>query len=267
MKISFAKEKEAIVTTRRGFIKKILAVAAGSAFAACISGLVYANDPLQVEIPVSVICTGSENDQTAINIAGEDSLTPMPHIQQQIVTGSGTMYFGPIEYDEPGNYRYTITQAPSESEEWMHDTNPYQVLVQIVTDENGVLSGTVYANKQGFKEKSLIEFKNVYLVEEETLGTLDGDKGPSEEKGNGNSGNNGGSGSIATPGSGGGSGGGGSIAAPGSGGGGGTSIGSSGGITAPTQTGDSTPIILYVCLFAASACIIIFILWVRKRRR
>lgn len=99
---------------------------------------------------------------------------PLPRNTTVTVHTSGEVYFGEAEFTSPGDYYYKVYQkAGPEVEGLVYDSNIYHMLVQIFSDDKGVLSSVVTNSKAGSSKKvEDIKFRNSFIPggsqEEET---------------------------------------------------------------------------------------------------
>jgi hypothetical protein len=100
------------------------------------------NTPTEVIIPVTN--EASENDTEIYNFRLDalDDTNPMPEAPVITIQGTGEADFGPIVYSHPGDYEYLADQIDEGGDETV-----YHVTVHVTSDEAGVLSASVYAEK------------------------------------------------------------------------------------------------------------------------
>lgn len=123
------------------------------------------NTPATVELEVQKILTGDKPGKAStftFELEAVDG-APMPQDNTVTITGAGTAKFGEITYDVPEDYCYTIREKQEKITGYTMDTTVYDVTVQVVTDDAGVLTATVYAEKQGTGDKANnVVFTNRY---------------------------------------------------------------------------------------------------------
>ncbi|MBR1862528.1 MAG: LPXTG cell wall anchor domain-containing protein [Ruminococcus sp.] len=101
---------------------------------------------------------------------------PLPDKDTYEVDVSGRYEFGPIVFDEPGDYEYTISQVSYESDKIVFDTTVYRVQATVLYNDSGQLVGG-FALTRGNSGSKLDEvgFNNDYKV------TEDSSRPPSED--------------------------------------------------------------------------------------
>ncbi len=119
-----------------------------------------------VMIPVTVKDTsGMLTDSTSfrVTLVGKDAAAPLPAVTEYILTAApeATCEFGPLAFDEPGNYRYLIRQEQLTGDDTViTDHTVYAVTVVVITDDD-VLSATVEVRKQNENQKrAALVFEN-----------------------------------------------------------------------------------------------------------
>lgn len=129
---------------------------------------VYASsEPVELSIEVDNIVEGdipplAENFTFILEAVNG---APMPESNTLTISGTDTGRFQPITYTKPETYHYTLHEVIGSSQGYSYDNRIYDVTVQVVTDETGMLYVSMYVNEQGseFKSKT-IKFVNNYEV-------------------------------------------------------------------------------------------------------
>lgn len=122
-----------------------------------------------VNIPVEIKNQGS-NVPSGINSTLEikpgKTDNPMPSSNEIIVVDNGKSEFGPISYNTPGVYKYSISQKVEDNNNFTYDASVYTVTVHIYDDGQGNLNYNMFAVKDGSQEKvTEILFTNTYKEE------------------------------------------------------------------------------------------------------
>ena len=109
---------------------------------------------------------------------------PLPAKTEIAMQEAGTIDFGPVTYQVPGNYHYRMYQKVPTSDGRQKaaakdqgttagtltygiltmDTRAYDLTVQVTTDENGNLAASVCMYLAGTKKKTEPEFLNTFLA-------------------------------------------------------------------------------------------------------
>lgn len=148
-------------------IKNIKKLVIPLLFMFVISSNVYAeNKPVDTYIPVDVNienANGSEKCSVSLS-SSEDS--PLPETRKIEVTNSGQIKFGPITFTKPGDYTYNIYQDSSNFENKTTDSSVYKVIIQVLSDESGVLTTNMSANLLDKGKVSSISFNNKEIKKE-----------------------------------------------------------------------------------------------------
>lgn len=88
---------------------------------------------------------------------------PMPESSSITISGTDIGRFMPITYTEPETYHYILREVIGSSKGYTYDDRIYDVTVQILTDEAGVLHASMYICEQGSEAKTeTIKFINKY---------------------------------------------------------------------------------------------------------
>ncbi len=136
----------------------------------------YSADAKEVDAVFSKEVTGNgAPDETFTFTMTGSTGAPMPSgssgLTKTITGKKGSLTFGKISYDKPGNHTYTIKETAGSTTAFAYDGNTFTLKVD-VADQNGVLRTTVSYLK-GSTSESGITFTNVYTIPTSTLtGTL-----------------------------------------------------------------------------------------------
>lgn len=88
---------------------------------------------------------------------------PLPDPAEIPAGVNGTYKFEPIEFNEPGNYSYTVKQVAPDDHKLIPDTQVYRIDVTVIRSENGDLEGGfTISNQQGNGKPTFISFRNDY---------------------------------------------------------------------------------------------------------
>lgn len=88
---------------------------------------------------------------------------PMPENDTLTLQGEARGYFSPITFTALEDYHYTLRQIAGNAEGYTYDATVYDVTVQVITDENGKYTASVYICEAGSELKSdKAVFVNVY---------------------------------------------------------------------------------------------------------
>ena len=115
------------------------------------------NTPVSVLIPAEVRISGDGADtDTVFHLCMENRKEgiPMPAETTLAVKGAGSVNFGPIQYDAPGDYSYQIFELQESAVHYTYDSSVFLVTVRIVSDSQGVLTSEIWMVKQGDTAKS-----------------------------------------------------------------------------------------------------------------
>lgn len=123
---------------------------------------------VEVSIPVSVTLENAaeaEDTEFEVTISAETAEAPMPAENVLVFEGEGSAEFGPVSYEVPGDYRYSITQSKGNEESCIYDTAVYELTVRVVNGEDGGLHAEVWAVKDGETDKTdAVSFANRWIV-------------------------------------------------------------------------------------------------------
>ena len=120
-----------------------------------------------VTLPVKVQIDGKNPPALDYKFKIEaESNAPLPEVTEVTVNASesGTVEFGPIIYNRPGNYYYRITQLTDNRINLTYDSRTYAVTVQILRSEDNTLHAEIVAstgNTDGSKAGEIV-FVNKY---------------------------------------------------------------------------------------------------------
>lgn len=79
---------------------------------------------------------------------------PMPENNTISLKGESSGYFSPITFTELKDYHYTLRQIAGSAEGYTYDDTVYNVTVQVITDENGNYTASVYIFEEGSELKN-----------------------------------------------------------------------------------------------------------------
>ena len=118
-----------------------------------------------LSIPISVcdnrgrIPDGTEFTVT-ISPVGE---APLPEKTSYVTDVAGDFEFGPIVFDEPGNYEYTVRELEYDSDKIIFDETVYRVRAAVLWDAEGKLTAGCAVTEEGSGKKSEeLIFENDY---------------------------------------------------------------------------------------------------------
>ena len=119
-----------------------------------------------VSFPVTVSNPNNNipEDTTFTLIIEGQPHSPLPDPSEITAEVNGTYEFEPIEFTEPGNYKYTVKQVAPDDQKLIPDTKIYEIDVTVIRGENGDLEGgfTLSDNSDNGKPVS-ISFSNDYM--------------------------------------------------------------------------------------------------------
>lgn len=109
-----------------------------------------------VSIEVEKKLTGDRpgTNETFVFILEPEGNAPMPDSDFIEIVGAGTGSFPSIVYTEPGDYHYKLWEETGSAKGYRYDKSVYDVTVQVTTDDDGLLTATVYMSKDGSDGKS-----------------------------------------------------------------------------------------------------------------
>ena len=99
----------------------------------------------RVTLPVSVIYRNQNSADSRVFeyvLSAKESGIPIPQETELCITvsnGAGRGLFGAIEYTEPGEYHYEISQKSGSVKNIRYDQSPYEVTVYVLNDGQGSL--------------------------------------------------------------------------------------------------------------------------------
>lgn len=124
------------------------------------------NVPTSLSFEVESVVSGdapSAAETFTYVLEAEEETSPLPALTTISLEGSATASFGEIVFTQPGVYIYTIYQIEGNDSDYGYDTTAYQLIVYVVTDDDGVLSYMVLAYEQGSDIKvDQLLFENTY---------------------------------------------------------------------------------------------------------
>ena len=102
------------------------------------------------------------NTQFHLVMESKNKHAPLPVPNELIVGKSGTFTFSPIEFTEPGVYRYVVKELAQADDSILCDTSEYEITVTVIRGENGHLEGTYMLSLEDSSTKPTeISFRNV----------------------------------------------------------------------------------------------------------
>ena len=134
------------------------------------------NTPVEVRIPFSVAdievlkATGKAEGLTTTIVleAEEGALMPNDSTKVTKTVGYGVSdSFDAITYTEPGEHKYKVYQEYTEKEGWYFDDSVFEVTVQVLSDDKGVLTSNIVVNKEG--KKVDLKFENMLEAQGDKL--------------------------------------------------------------------------------------------------
>ena len=110
------------------------------------------------EIQIPVIMQGTEG---TIVLKAEETDAPLPEQTELTVKKGGQAKFGPIRYDQPGDYHYRIYQRTGKEENVTYDASAHLVTVRVTNGDHGQLEACLWCQKEGNENKlDSITFSN-----------------------------------------------------------------------------------------------------------
>ena len=149
--------------------KRMLGRIVTAAIAVCIVAAIMcfpvfaAGDTCELYIPVSISDSGGKIPKGTVFTVEIKSETgaPLPEKTTLTVDVSGNCQFGPIVFDEPGNYEYTISEHKVTQDKVITDDTVYDVHAAAMYNDTGEMVGLFSLTKHGSTAKpTSIEFKN-----------------------------------------------------------------------------------------------------------
>ena len=132
----------------------------------------------RVALPVSVIYRNQNSADSRVFeyvLSAKESGVPMPQETELCVTvsnGTGRGLFGAIEYMEPGEYHYEISQKSGSVKNIRYDKSTYEVTVYVLNDGLGGFESEVWASRKGSGSKTdAIQFVNTRLIAKKPAAT------------------------------------------------------------------------------------------------
>lgn len=130
----------------------------------------------RVTLPVSVIYRNQNSADSRVFeyvLSAKESGVPIPQETELCITvsnGAGRGLFGAIEYTEPGEYHYEISQKSGSVKNIRYDQSPYEVTVYVLNDGQGGFESEVWASRKGSGSKTdAIQFVNTRLIAKSLL--------------------------------------------------------------------------------------------------
>ena len=130
----------------------------------------------RVTLPVSVIYRNQNSADSRVFeyvLSAKESGIPIPQETELCITvsnGAGRGLFGAIEYTEPGEYHYEISQKSGSVKNIRYDQSPYEVTVYVLNDGQGGFESEVWASRKGSGSKTdAIQFVNTRLIAKSLL--------------------------------------------------------------------------------------------------
>ena len=103
-----------------------------------------------------------EGTQFTLKIEGQPH-APLPDPSEIAAAPNGTYTFEPVEFTEPGNYKYLVKQIPPEDKKIIMDTKVYEINVTVIRNDDGDLEGGFTISDQVSVNKyTAISFHNDY---------------------------------------------------------------------------------------------------------
>lgn len=115
------------------------------------------------ELPVSVVTNGAATQAVCtVEITPLDA-APAPAQRSLAVKSGDTAYFTGFAFDEPGDYRYLVTEKNGGAAYMTYDTHTYTVTIRVVGRTDGGLDAELWAVCSGETAKSAgVTFTNRY---------------------------------------------------------------------------------------------------------
>ena len=185
------------------FLSGIIAVNGITASAVGDIGL-PGKDSCSVSVPFTVADKKGwipEGTMFTVEMKAENG-APLPEKTSYEVDVSGEHEFGPIEFDEPDDYEYTVSELVYDDGNIVFDETVYHVHVAVFYDDDGELVGVFSLTKDGADVKpERVEFYNDYLLppEDSTSDSDSSKPGSSGSSGDGKGGSSGDGGRIFNP--------------------------------------------------------------------
>ncbi|MDO5027572.1 MAG: FctA domain-containing protein [Tissierellia bacterium] len=135
----------------------------------CFTSIVKAQGyEAEVRIPVMVKQNKEALDkafEVVLEAKDEASKEHLPEETKLTIEKNSKKEFGPIVYEKPGDYEYTISQKPGSEKNSSYDKSVYtvKVFVRNSEDKPGQLEAKLVVNKDESKDKAEeIVFENTY---------------------------------------------------------------------------------------------------------
>lgn len=136
-----------LMRLRYGVVTVTMALLLGLVYQNCPVAAAGAHTPWTGYIPVTMVDKEGyiPTDVTfGLVLSPEDSQFPLPAQSELSVGGKGQYRFGPILFDQPGDYRYLIQEVPPNDEKLKKsDERVYHLLVRVTNADGNQLQGTL----------------------------------------------------------------------------------------------------------------------------
>lgn len=114
-----------------------------------------------VVLPVSVMLEGKQNadrsEKFVFKLTPQGVETPVPEkteIEILVSGGTGNGQFGPLVYQEPGEYSYLLSQSAGTNTNLKYDQRTYEVVVRVLISDQGELTPEIWATVKGTDSKT-----------------------------------------------------------------------------------------------------------------
>lgn len=146
-------------------MKKILFGICISIFAMFSYGVVNAAT-VTLDMPTVVMnVPQGSSDNYYVTLESLNANNPMPANNQKMtiaIQGNNEGRFGSVTYNEPGYYYYKFYQDNTNLKDIKYDATTYELTVQIVQEEGGVLKANTALKKTGSNNKyTVVTFANL----------------------------------------------------------------------------------------------------------
>ena len=156
-----------------------------------------AENTVKAEIPFSVVCYSEagkqemKDEKFIIDIKADEATpdAPLPAETSKTLTVDNTNGVFSIDFAEPGDYKYKVSQRPSENADFSLDKTVYDVLISVFVDENGKLENdpTIVITDLGLKKEIIfrngLDYPTIDLVPFKIVRNEDGKTKPEFTKG------------------------------------------------------------------------------------
>lgn len=117
----------------------------------------------ETEAGIKVYCmryTADGSGDYVLRLTAADSSSPAP-AESEIRAGDDSMAEFSVMLDEPGTYRYRLSQLPGDSGDTVYDSRVYDIVLFAQEGTDGSIIYAVTASEDGSSEKAYrIEFRN-----------------------------------------------------------------------------------------------------------